>query len=173
LINQLIPAIDLRVNSVSGKLGRGRHTTRHVELFQLPGGGLLADSPGFNQPDLDCSPIELAQYFPEIRQQLAENSCQFSNCLHRAEPNCVVRGDWERYEHYLTFLEETIAHQDTLNHSSEAEESTKLMNNRGEGQLQIEPKLAAKKYRQPSRRTQKQTLRDLCHDLESAHTETD
>jgi ribosome biogenesis GTPase / thiamine phosphate phosphatase len=173
LINQLIPAIDLRVNSVSGKLGRGRHTTRHVELFQLPGGGLLADSPGFNQPDLDCSPIELAQYFPEIRQMLAEKSCQFSNCLHRTEPNCVVRGDWERYEHYLTFLEETIAHQDTLNHSSEAEESTKLMNNRGEGQLQIEPKLAAKKYRQPSRRTQKQTLRDLCHDLESAHTETD
>jgi ribosome biogenesis GTPase / thiamine phosphate phosphatase len=173
LINQLIPAIDLRVSSVSGKLGRGRHTTRHVELFQLPGGGLLADSPGFNQPDLDCSPVELAQYFPEIRQLLAEKSCQFSNCLHRTEPNCVVRGDWERYEHYLTFLEETIAHQDTLNHSSEAEASTKLMNNRGEGQLQIEPKLAAKKYRQPSRRTQKQTLRDLCHDLESAHTETD
>jgi ribosome biogenesis GTPase / thiamine phosphate phosphatase len=173
LINQLIPAIDLRVNSVSGKLGRGRHTTRHVELFQLPDGGLLADSPGFNQPDLECSPTELAQYFPEVRQQFNDKSCQFSNCLHRTEPNCVVRGNWERYTHYLTFLEEAIVYQDALNHSSEAEESTKLMNNRGEGQLQIEPKLAAKKYRQPSRRTQKQTLRDLCHDLESAHTETD
>jgi ribosome biogenesis GTPase / thiamine phosphate phosphatase len=173
LINKLIPAIDLRVNSVSGKLGRGRHTTRHVELFKLPGGGLLADSPGFNQPDFDCTPTELAQYFPEIRLLLAEKSCQFGNCLHRTEPNCVVRGDWERYEHYLTFLDETIAYRDALNHSSEAEASTKLMNNRGEGQLQIEPKLAAKKYRQPSRRTQKQTLRDLCHDMESAPTEID
>jgi ribosome biogenesis GTPase / thiamine phosphate phosphatase len=173
LINQLIPAIDLRVNSVSGKLGRGRHTTRHVELFQLPGGGLLADSPGFNQPDLDCTPTELAQYFPEIRQLLTEKSCQFSNCLHRTEPNCVVRGNWERYEHYLTFLDETIVHQDTINHSSEAEANTKLVSNKGEGQLQIEPKLATKKYRQPSRRTQKQTLRDLCHDLESAQTESD
>jgi ribosome biogenesis GTPase / thiamine phosphate phosphatase len=173
LINQLIPAIDLRVNTVSGKLGRGRHTTRHVELFRLPGGGLLADSPGFNQPDLDCTPTELAQYFPEIRQQLAEKSCQFGNCLHRTEPNCVVRGDWERYNHYLTFLDETIAHQDALNHSSDIEESTKLMNNKGEGQLQIEPKLATKKYRQPSRRTQKQTLRDLCHDLEASQTEDD
>ncbi|NJR37593.1 MAG: small ribosomal subunit biogenesis GTPase RsgA [Leptolyngbyaceae cyanobacterium CSU_1_4] len=173
LINRLIPAIDLRVNSVSGKLGRGRHTTRHVELFRLPEGGLLADSPGFNQPDLDCTPTELAQYFPEVRQQLLEKSCQFSNCLHRTEPNCVIRGTWERYDHYLTFLEETIAHQEILNRSSEAEESTKLMNNKGEDQLQIEPKLATKKYRQPSRRTQKQTLRDLCHDIEESLTEGD
>jgi ribosome biogenesis GTPase len=52
LINRLIPQIDLRVGKVSGKLGRGRHTTRHVELFELPTGGLLADSPGFNQPTL-------------------------------------------------------------------------------------------------------------------------
>jgi len=173
LINRLIPAIDLRVNSVSGKLGRGRHTTRHVELFRLPGGGLLADSPGFNQPDLDCTPTELAHYFPEIRQLLLEKSCQFSNCLHRTEPNCVVRGKWERYDHYLTFLDETIAHQETLNHSSEAEEGTKLMNNKGENQLQVEPKLSAKKYRQPSRKTQKQTLRDLCHDIEQSQTEND
>ncbi|MBW4516598.1 MAG: small ribosomal subunit biogenesis GTPase RsgA [Timaviella obliquedivisa GSE-PSE-MK23-08B] len=173
LINRLIPAIDLRVNSVSGKLGRGRHTTRHVELFRLPGGGLLADSPGFNQPDLNCTPTELAQYFPEARQQLMGNSCQFSNCLHRTEPNCVVRGMWERYDDYLTFLEETIVYQETLNHSSEDEESTKLMNNKGENQLQVEPKLATKKYRQPSRRTQKQTLRDLCHDIEESLTESD
>ncbi|MFM6401772.1 ribosome small subunit-dependent GTPase A, partial [Planktothrix sp.] len=59
LINQLIPTINLRVGSVSGKLGRGRHTTRHVELFQLPTGGLLADTPGFNQPELQCEPQEL------------------------------------------------------------------------------------------------------------------
>ncbi|MGB3613068.1 MAG: ribosome small subunit-dependent GTPase A, partial [Elainellaceae cyanobacterium] len=57
LINRLIPAVDQRVTAVSGKLGRGRHTTRHVELFELPPvdgrpAGLLADTPGFNQPSL-------------------------------------------------------------------------------------------------------------------------
>jgi ribosome biogenesis GTPase / thiamine phosphate phosphatase len=172
LINQLIPAINLRVSAVSGKLGRGRHTTRHVELFHLPNGGLLADSPGFNQPDLTCSPADLGHYFPEIRQRLNEQACQFSNCSHRTEPNCVVRGDWERYEHYLMFLEEAIAHQETLNQSSDGEATVKLRNVR-EGQLQAEPKLATKKYRQPSRRTQKQILRDLCHDMEDALREGD
>jgi ribosome biogenesis GTPase / thiamine phosphate phosphatase len=172
LINQLIPEKNLRVSAVSGKLGRGRHTTRHVELFHLPKGGLLADSPGFNQPDLTCSPTELAQYFPEIRQRLSEQSCQFNNCSHRTEPNCVVRGDWERYEHYLVFLEEAIAYQETVNQSSDLEATTKLRNIR-EGQLQAEPKLATKKYRQPSRRTQKQILRDLCHDMEDAIKEGD
>jgi ribosome biogenesis GTPase / thiamine phosphate phosphatase len=53
LINTLIPSLELRVGAISGKLNRGRHTTRHVELFDLLGGGLLADTPGFNQPDLD------------------------------------------------------------------------------------------------------------------------
>lgn len=165
LINRLIPDIDLRVGSVSGKLGRGRHTTRHVELFPLPTGGLLADTPGFNQPDLDCAPIALAQYFPEARQRLADAACQFSDCLHRDEPNCVVRGDWERYEHYLTFLEEAIAHQQVAGRSSEAESTTKIKS-KGDGQLQSEPKLATKKYRRPSRRTEKQDLRDLCQDMD-------
>ena len=53
LINTLVPGVAQRVNQVSGKLHRGRHTTRHVELFELPTGGLLADTPGFNQPDLE------------------------------------------------------------------------------------------------------------------------
>ena len=105
LIDCLIPAAKLRVGKVSGKLQRGRHTTRHVELFELPGGGLLADSPGFNQPNLTSEPMQLAGYFPEARARL-QQGCQFSDCLHRDEPNCVVRGDWERYEHYLEFLEQ-------------------------------------------------------------------
>ncbi len=70
------------------------NTTRHVELFQLPTGGLLADTPGFNQPDLDCQPEELINYFPEARERLAVARCQFNDCTHREEPNCVVRGDW-------------------------------------------------------------------------------
>jgi ribosome biogenesis GTPase len=103
IVNYFIEDVNLRVAEVSGKLSRGRHTTRHVELFELPTGGLLADTPGFNQPDLDCLPEELVEYFPEAQKRLEVGRCQFSDCLHRDEPNCAVRGDWERYEHYLDF----------------------------------------------------------------------
>jgi len=166
LINQLIPALNLRVNAVSGKLGRGRHTTRHVELFELPGGGLLADTPGFNQPALECDPSELAEYFPEARQRLALGSCQFSDCSHRDEPNCVVRGSWERYQYYLNFLEEAIVRQQALQNSSSAESSLKQQT-KSDGTQQYEPKLQTKKYRRSSRRLQHQSLQDMCQeDLE-------
>ncbi|MBE9095776.1 ribosome small subunit-dependent GTPase A [Tychonema sp. LEGE 07203] len=165
LINQLIPALNLRVNAVSGKLGRGRHTTRHVELFELPGGGLLADTPGFNQPTLECDPSELAEYFPEARQRLALGSCQFSDCSHRGEPNCVVRGSWERYEYYLSFLEEAIVRQQALQNSSSAESSLKQQT-KSDGTQQYEPKLQTKKYRRMNRRLQHQSLQDMCQDLD-------
>jgi ribosome biogenesis GTPase len=167
LINWLIPSAALRVGTVSGKLAKGRHTTRHVELFELPHGGLLADTPGFNQPDLDLTPEELAGYFPEIQQRLAISNCQFSDCLHRDEPNCVVRGDWERYGHYLDFLEETIAHQQVLGKMSDGESNLKLVTKRQGGQ-QYEPKLEPKRYRRPSRRTQQQELQNLNRDFEES-----
>ncbi|MEM8831950.1 MAG: small ribosomal subunit biogenesis GTPase RsgA [Cyanobacteria bacterium P01_G01_bin.19] len=160
LIQTLIPTIDLRVGEVSGKLQRGRHTTRHVELFELPGGGLLADSPGFNQPDLDCLPSDLAHYFPEARTRLQQGSCQFSNCLHRDEPNCVVRGDWERYEYYLDFLDKTIAHQEALQKQPDRESNLKLKVKRS-GKSQYEPKLQTKKYRRTSRKARHQNLQDI------------
>ncbi len=163
LINQLIPALNLRVNAVSGKLGRGRHTTRHVELFDLPGGGLLADTPGFNQPALECDPSELPAYFPEARQRLALGSCQFSDCSHRSEPNCVVRGDWERYEYYLQFLSEAIVRQQQEQNSSSAEASLKQQT-KSDGTQQYEPKLQTKKYRRSSRRVQHQSLQDMCQE---------
>ena len=163
LINQLIPALNLRVNAVSGKLGRGRHTTRHVELFDLPGGGLLADTPGFNQPALECDPSELPEYFPEARQRMALGSCQFSDCSHRSEPNCVVRGDWERYEYYLQFLEEAIVRQQQEQNSSSAEASLKQQT-KSDGTQQYEPKLQTKKYRRSSRRVQHQSLQDMCQE---------
>ncbi|SRR5579883_129261 len=166
LINALIPRANLRVGEVSGKLAKGRHTTRHVELFELPSGGLLADTPGFNQPDLDCTPEELVHYFPEARERLAVASCRFSNCLHRDEPECVVRGDWERYQHYLDFLEEAIARQTKLNQQADPE-STLKVKTKGKGQSQYEPKLETKKYRRSSRRTQLQELQDLYRDEES------
>lgn len=163
LINQLIPNARLRVGEVSGKLQRGRHTTRHVELFELPGGGLLADSPGFNQPDLTCEPMQLAWYFPEARERLQQGSCQFGDCLHRNEPNCVVRGDWERYEYYREFLEKAIAHQKNLQDTPDEESHTKLKVKRS-GKAQYEPRLATKKYRRRSRRHKHQSLQDIYSD---------
>ena len=165
LINELIPNVNQRVAKVSGKLSRGRHTTRHVELFELPADGLLADTPGFNQPDLDCSPQDLPWYFPEARQRLATGSCQFSDCSHRDEPKCVVRGEWERYEYYLVLLEDAIAHQEWLNQQADPE-STMKAKTKGKGQTQYEPKLESKKYRRISRRSQQQALQDVYHDAE-------
>jgi ribosome biogenesis GTPase / thiamine phosphate phosphatase len=167
LTNRLIPEQDLRVNAVSGKLGRGRHTTRHVELFELPGGGFLADTPGFNHPDIVCTPESLSDYFPEIRQRRALEDCQFNNCLHREEPGCQVRGDWERYEHYLTLLAEVIQQQQNLFHQPDAEatEKVKMVEN---GKVLREPRLEAKKYRQKSRKTRNQAFQELCVDLSAA-----
>lgn len=166
LINTLIPDLDLRVAAVSGKLHRGRHTTRHVELFELPGGGLLADSPGFNQPDLDIDPVNLPFCFPEIRAKLAQSSCKFNDCLHRDEPDCVVRGDWERYEFYLAFLEEAIARQSALNKTPDQESSLKVKI-KNEGKKQFEPRLETKKYRRSSRREKHQNLSNLYDNLDS------
>ncbi|MEP0932333.1 small ribosomal subunit biogenesis GTPase RsgA [Leptolyngbya sp. FACHB-8] len=160
LLNRLLPDVELRVGEVSGKLRHGRHTTRHVELFELAHGGLLADSPGFNQPDLYCAPTELAHFFPEARERLSHEFCQFNDCLHRDEPGCAVRGDWERYEYYLTFLEEAIARQTQLDRTPDVESTTK-QKIRQSGQIETEPKLSQKKYRRQSRRSGKQELDSL------------
>ncbi|MEM9163177.1 MAG: small ribosomal subunit biogenesis GTPase RsgA [Cyanobacteria bacterium P01_F01_bin.4] len=164
LINRLIPRGDVRTNAVSGKLGRGRHTTRHVELFELPETGFIADTPGFNQPDMTCPPEALGHCFPEIRARLAKGRCQFSNCLHRDEPGCVVRGSWERYDHYLTLLEDAIQHQQALGQRRDTEAAEKVKMGEA-GQVQHEPKLEAKKYRRVSRRSRNQNLQELRYDL--------
>lgn len=158
LIRSLIPDVAVRVAAVSGKLHRGRHTTRHVELFELPSGGLLADSPGFNQPDLVCAPADLANYFPEIRARLqGEVTCQFKDCQHHEEPGCVVRGDWERYDHYLSLLMEVTETHQQRQQQAHAEAAVKLKMTQG-GQAVYEPRLASKQYRRRSRRLRHQTL---------------
>ncbi|MDJ0507710.1 MAG: small ribosomal subunit biogenesis GTPase RsgA [Crocosphaera sp.] len=160
LINALIPQVEQRVNRVSGKLQKGRHTTRHVELFELPEGGLIADTPGFNQPNLQCHPSQLIEYFPEVRQQLKQETCQFSDCFHREEPNCSLDKNWERYEHYLTFLEEAIRQQEASRKMGEQESTVKLKF-KASGQEYYEPKLETKKYRRTSRREKHQNLQEL------------
>ena len=89
---------------MSGRLQRGRHTTRHVELFPLGPSARVADTPGFNRPDLPEDPQELGVLFPELRQQLDPWPCRFRDCLHRGEPGCGVSTDWERYALYKAAL---------------------------------------------------------------------
>ena len=104
LLNQLRPDLQLRTAAVSGRLQRGRHTTRHVELFPLGPSARVADTPGFNRPDLPDDPQELGVLFPELRQQLDPWPCRFRDCLHRGEPGCGVSTDWERYALYKAAL---------------------------------------------------------------------
>ena len=108
LINQFIPTVSLPTSSVSKKLKRGIHTTRHVELFAIGNGSLLADTPGFNRPEIICEPSDFAYLFPEFRTQLSKSKCKFRNCLHRDEPGCVINKDLERYPFYRENLEEMI-----------------------------------------------------------------
>ena len=108
LINHLIPSLALPTSSVSKKLRRGINTTRHVELFPIGSGSLLADTPGFNRPEIQCDPSDLAAFFPEFRAQLINSKCKFRNCLHREEPGCVINKDFERYSFYRENLEEMI-----------------------------------------------------------------
>ena len=166
LINRLIPQIDLRTGTVSGKLSRGRHTTRHVELFELPGGGFLADTPGFNQPDMTLTPAALGQCFPEIRQRLGEGCCQFKDCLHRGDPGCAVGTDWPRYDIYLTLLAEVLSYQQDRQHRRDPDAALKVRMG-AQGQTNHEPRLQTKTYRRPSRRRQRQTLDELCYGLDN------
>lgn len=91
ILNALEPGFGLEVGQVSEKLGRGRHTTRHVELFRLQNGAMAADTPGFSSFEEDgtgCPPEELADTFREFRPYLGQ--CQFLDCAHIKEPGCAV-----------------------------------------------------------------------------------
>lgn len=101
LLNALIPGLALRTAAVSGRLERGRHTTRHVELHDLGAAALLADTPGFNRPELTSDPQHWPQLFPEIRRQLqAGATCRFRDCRHDNEPGCAIERGWDRYGQY-------------------------------------------------------------------------
>ena len=84
---------------------RGRHTTRSAVLLDLPAGGLLVDTPGFNYPAMECvTPGNAQQFFPEIRRIKDSEDCKFANCSHVHEPNCAVRdARWERYPFYMRY----------------------------------------------------------------------
>ena len=109
-MNALAPGLDLPVGQLSDKIDRGRHTTRHAQLWQVCGGCML-DTPGFSLLDMaEIDPAKLCLLYPEMRQHLG--NCRFSECLHMTEPDCGVKpfvGNGispERYERYCKFAEE-------------------------------------------------------------------
>lgn len=93
LLNRTCPQLQLPVGEVSEKLGRGRHTTRHIELYSLGSNTFVADTPGFSAFDTERMELvhkEQLQYaFPEFAPYLGH--CQFPDCAHRKEPGCAVR----------------------------------------------------------------------------------
>ena len=118
ILNRIDSRFGLQVGDMSEKIARGRHTTRHVELFQLDNGGFVADTPGFSTFDAvrmeKLTKENLQQYFPEIDRFFAQ--CRFSACKHIKEPGCVVREAVERgeiaksrYESYCMLYEEVAA----------------------------------------------------------------
>ncbi len=109
ILNALAPDLKLQVGEVSEKLGRGRHTTRHVQLYAI-GDALVADTPGFSSFDTDQMDVILKENlpyaFPEFGAYLGQ--CQFRDCSHRAEPGCAITQALEegkigksRYQSYL------------------------------------------------------------------------
>ena len=114
ILNRLCPELALPTGEVSEKLGRGRHTTRHVELYRLGDNTYVADTPGFSSFDTDQMDVilkENLQYaFPDFGRYIGR--CRFDDCSHRKEPGCAVREAWEtgeiektRYDSYLKLYE--------------------------------------------------------------------
>ena len=113
-INSIFPDVQLRTKEVSGWSGKGMHTTTFAEMFDLPFGGKIIDTPGIREMGLvDISRQELAHYLPEMRAVM--NQCQFNDCMHLEEPGCAVKEavnngsiHAERYISYLN-IRDSIA----------------------------------------------------------------
>lgn len=110
-INAVFPAMKLKTQDVSDWSGKGLHTTTFAEMFDMPDGGKIIDTPGIRELGLvDIKKEELSHYFPEMRALI--NDCKFNNCMHLNEPGCAVKlavgeGDihMDRYISYCNILE--------------------------------------------------------------------
>ena len=110
-INTIFPELELKILEVSEWSGKGMHSTTFAEMFDLPFGGKIIDTPGIRELGLvDITKQELSGYFPEMRKLV--NDCQFNNCMHFNEPGCAVKAavnagtiSEERYISYLTIME--------------------------------------------------------------------
>lgn len=108
MINTLDDRFAIKTDAISYALGRGKHTTRHIELLPV-GSGWIADTPGFGTLDLNMDPLSLSHTFVEF----FATKCKFSKCLHLNEPGCMVKekvnnGEFlkSRYDNYLSFISE-------------------------------------------------------------------
>ena len=115
LINTLIPELNLKTQEISDKYKKGLHTTTYSEMYILPFGGQLIDTPGIKEFGLEgIEPEELPYYFREIEK--TGQHCKFNNCLHVNEPGCAVKSAveegqiyYERYHNYINILEDLKA----------------------------------------------------------------
>lgn len=113
LINQLIPELNVRTNRISEYHNKGMHTTTFSEMFELPGGGYIIDTPGIKGfGTIDMEETEVGHFFREIFE--FSKKCRFNNCTHTHEPGCAVLEALEnhyisqsRYQSYLSVLEDT------------------------------------------------------------------
>ena len=111
LLNELFPGLNRKTQDVSGWSGKGQHTTTFAEMFDLPQGGRITDTPGMREFGIvDISKQELSHYFPEMKERIQH--CQFNNCLHSNEPGCAIKAavvagelDEERYLSYRAILD--------------------------------------------------------------------
>lgn len=111
IMNAVQPEFELKTGIISEKLKRGKHTTRHAEIYKLSFGGFVVDTPGFSSFELDSiDQFELSNYYPEIKKYSV--GCRFDDCLHYKEPNCVIKDavskgliSETRYSNYTKLLE--------------------------------------------------------------------
>ena len=112
LINKIDSNLQLKTAEVAAYNQKGKHTTTFAEMFELPFGGFIIDTPGIKEFGvLDFEAAEVAQYFPEMEKRM--HDCRFNNCLHINEPGCAVKAALEdgdiamsRYENYLSIIQE-------------------------------------------------------------------
>lgn len=112
LLSRLLGGLEVETQEVSRRIGRGKHTTRHVELFRLQSDGWIADTPGFSMLDLPPMPSrDLKNYFPDF-EEYAEG-CRFADCMHAGEADCSVKMAVQnqnipefRYQNYTALLSE-------------------------------------------------------------------
>lgn len=111
LINLFLSEVEIKTQEVSGWSGKGVHTTTFAEMYDLPNGGRIIDTPGMREfAIIEIEPVELSHYFIEMRPLL--DGCRFNNCKHTEEPDCAVKNavaegtiSVERYLSYLNILE--------------------------------------------------------------------
>jgi ribosome biogenesis GTPase len=115
LLNRVADTVIMRTGSISEKIERGRHTTRHTELIKLPGGGFVVDTPGFSSFELaEIAHTELQHLYPEFAEHIGK--CRFSGCSHVNEPDCGVKeavgegiisgGRYQRYTELYAILKQ-------------------------------------------------------------------